>query len=339
MVCPSLGVTRRTYMQRRTFTGAACAVCAASVLPGLVRAQTGYPTKPVKFIVPYAPGGLPDTVARVVAVRLGERLGQGVFIDNRSGGNGVVAYQALLQSNPGDGHTFIVSDGSMLSITPLINKAANYRLGKDIFPVSLIARSPLFLVAHPKTGVANLQEFISLVRSKPGQFTYGSSGIGSSHHLTMEALKAALNLDIRHVPYRGSGQSTPALISGQVDFSIAALPSIAGFVQSGQAKVLASNAGSRSSQVPDVPTIAEILPGFDFSVVVGVMAAATTPQAAIDRIAKEIAEVVKMPDVIKTFDASVINPIGAGPLEYAKVIEHENEVMGKAGKVANLKPE
>jgi tripartite-type tricarboxylate transporter receptor subunit TctC len=309
------------------------------VLPDLVYAQAGYPTKPVKFIVPYAPGGLPDTVARVVAVRLGERLGQGVFIDNRSGGNGMVAYQALLQSNPGDGHTFIVSDGSMLSITPLINKAANYRLGKEILPVSLIARSPLFLVAHPKTGVGNLQEFIALVRSKPGQFTYGSSGIGSSHHLTMEALKAALNLDIRHVPYRGSGQSTPALISGQVDFSIAALPSIAGFVQSGQAKVLASNAGSRSAQAPDIPTIAEILPGFDFSVVVGVMAASTTPQAAIDRIGKEIAEVVKMPDVIKTFDASVINPIGAGPLEYAKVIEHENEVMGKAGKSANLKPE
>ncbi len=326
-------------MQRRFFARVAFGAFAASVLPGRIYAQTSYPTKPIKFIVPYAPGGLPDTVARVVAQRLTDRLGQSVFIDNRSGGNGVVAYQALLQGSPADGHVFIVSDGSMLSITPLINKAATYRVGKELIPVSLIARSPLFLVAHPKTGVNTLQEFISLVRSKPGQFTYGSSGIGSTHHLTMEALKAALNLDIRHIPYRGSGQSTPALISGQVDFSIAALPSMAGFVQSGQAKVLASNAASRSSQAPDIPAIAEILPGFDFSVTVGVLALAGTPEVAVNRISKEIAEVIKMPEVLKTFNAAVIEPVGAGPSDYGRVIGLENEAMNKAGKVANLKPE
>ncbi len=325
-------------MQRRHFAAAAGALCAACAIPAVSHAQASYPSKPVKFIVPYAPGGLPDTVARVVSVRLGERLGQPVVVDNRSGGNGVVAYQALLQSNPGDGHAFIVSDGSMLSITPLINKAA-IRMMRDLVPVSLIARSPLFLVAHPKTGVNTLQEFVALVRSKPGQFTYGSSGIGSTHHLTMEALKAALNLDIRHVPYRGSGQSTPALIAGQVDFSIAALPSMSGFVQSGQAKLLASNAATRSSEAPDIPAIAEMVPGFDFAVVVGVLAAVGTPQAAIDRISKEIAEVVKMPDVIKTFHANSIEPVGAGPAEYGKVIDHENEVMSKAGKAADLRAE
>jgi tripartite-type tricarboxylate transporter receptor subunit TctC len=322
-------------MRRRTAFAAACALCA---LPLLGMAQPAYPSKPIKFIVPYAAGGLPDTVARVVAQRLGERLGQPVYIDNKPGGNGVVAYQALLQSNPGDGHAFIVSDGSMLSITPLIT-AVSYRSGKDILPVSLIARSPLFLVAHPKTGVNTFQEFITLVRSKPGQFTYGSSGIGSTHHLTMEALKAALNLDIRHIPFRGSGQSTPALVGGQVDFSVSALPSMAGFVQNGQVKVLASNALTRSSQAPDVPAIAETIPGFDFSVAVGVLAAAGTPPAAIDRISREIAEVVKMPEVVKTFHSSVIDPIGAGPAEYGKAIERENEAMRKAGRAANLKAE
>jgi tripartite-type tricarboxylate transporter receptor subunit TctC len=185
--------------------------------------------------------------------------------------------------------------------------------------------------------VNNFQEFLALVRSKPGQFTYGSSGIGSTHHLTMEALKAALNLDIRHIPYRGSGQSTPALVGGQVDFSVAALPSISGFVQNGQAKLLATNALTRSRQAPDVVAIAETLPGFDFSVIVGVTAAASTPPAAIDRISREIAEVVKMPDVIKTFQAAVIEPIGSTPAEYAKAIERENEAMAKAGRVANLK--
>ena len=213
-------------MKRRTLAAIACAAAALWSLPGVALAQAAWPSKPVRFIVPYAPGGLPDSVARVVAQRLTERLGQNVVVENKPGGNGVVAWQALQQSTPSDGHAFIVSDGSMLSITPLVNKTMPYRSGVDILPVSLIARSPLFVVAHPKTGVSSFQEFVALARAKPGEFAYGSSGIGSTHHLTMEALKAALNLDIRHVPYRGSGQSTPALIGGQVEFSAAAIAPI-----------------------------------------------------------------------------------------------------------------
>jgi tripartite-type tricarboxylate transporter receptor subunit TctC len=326
-------------IRRRILARSTLALCALLLGAPLAMAQSAYPSKPVKFIVPYAPGGLPDTVARWVAQRLGDRLGQAVVIDNKPGGNGVVAYQALLQSQPSDGHAFIVSDGSMLSITPQVNKAATYQVGKEILPVSLIARSPLFLVAHPKAGVSNLQEFVTLVKSKPGEFSYGSSGIGSTHHLTMEALKAALSLDIRHIPYRGSGQSTPALVGGQVEFSVAALPSMAGFIQGGQAKLIASNAATRSTQAPDVAAIAEVVPGFDFAVVVGVLAAAGTPQAAIDRISREIAEVVKMPDVIKQFQAAVVEPVGAGPAEYARVIARENEAMARAGKAAALKAE
>ncbi|WP_137920649.1 tripartite tricarboxylate transporter substrate binding protein [Hydrogenophaga sp. 2FB] len=321
-------------MHRRTLATAALALC---LTPLASWAQQAYPSKPVKFIVPYAAGGLPDTVARVVAKHLGERLGQSVVVDNRPGGNGVVAYQTLLQSTPGDGHAFIVSDGSMLSITPQVNKAATYQAGKDILPVSLIARSPLFVVAHPKTGVHTFAEFLTLVKSKPDEFTYGSSGIGSTHHLTMEALKVAQNLTLRHVPYRGSGQSTPALVGGQVDFSVAALPSVMGFIKSNQVRLLASNAPARSPQAPDIPAIAETVPGFDFSVVVGVLAAAGTPQAAIDRISKEIAEVVKAPEVVKTFEGAVIEPVGAGPEAYGKVIARENELMAKAGKAASLK--
>jgi tripartite-type tricarboxylate transporter receptor subunit TctC len=324
------------HMDRRTFAALALA---ASLCPWTAVAQPAYPTKTVKFIVPYAPGGLPDTVARVVAKHLGERLGQGVVIDNRPGGNGVVAYQNLLQSNPSDGHTFIVSDGSMLSITPQLNKAANYQVGKDILPVSLVARSPLFIVAHPSTGVNTLQDLIELARQRPGELTYGSSGIGSTHHLTMEALKAALNLDIRHVPFRGSGQSTPALVGGQVHVSVAALPSIAGFVKNNQVKILASNALTRSPHAPDIPTVAETIPGFDFSVVVGILAAAGTPPYAIERISREVAEVVRMPEVAQTFATAMIDAVGAGPEEYAQVIARENELMARAGKAAALKAE
>lgn len=325
-------------MHRRTLCALALALPLA-LTPWIATAQTAYPSKQVKFIVPYAPGGLPDTVARAVAHRLTARLGHEVVVDNKPGGNGVVAYQALMQSTPSDGHSFIVSDGSMLSITPLVNKSAPYQVGRDILPVSLIARSPLYVVAHPKTGVSNFAEFVALVKSKPDEFTYGSSGIGSTHHLTMEALKAALDLKIRHIPFRGSGQSTPALVGGQVDFSVAALPSMLGFVKANQVRLLASNAPRRSPQAPDVPAIAETVPGFDFSVVIGVMSAAGTPQPAIDRIAREIAEVVKDPELVKTFETAVIEPVGAGPAEYGRVIAGENERMARAAKVADLKAE
>lgn len=321
-------------MKRRTF--ASLALCLAA-LPMLASAQT-YPSKPVKFIVPYAAGGLPDSVARIVAQKLTERLGQSVVVDNKPGGNGVVAYQNLMLGT-NDNHTFIVSDGSMLSITPLINKSATYSVGRELMPVSLIARSPLFLVAHPKTGVKSLREFVEKVRANPGAYTYGSSGIGSTHHLSMEALKADLKLDVRHIPFRGSGQSVPALLGGQVDFLFSALPSMAGFFKNNQVTLLGSNDSKRSPQVPDVPAIAEVVPGYDFSVAIGVLARSGTAPEAIRRIADDIAWVVRQPDVIEKLNAASIDPVGVGPEAYRKEIERENQAMAKAGKSADLKPE
>jgi tripartite-type tricarboxylate transporter receptor subunit TctC len=321
-------------MKRRTLTAIGLALAAA---PLLTMAQA-FPSKPVKFIVPYAAGGLPDTVARIVAQKLTERMGQAVVVDNKPGGNGVVAFQALM-AGPNDSHNFIVSDGSMLSITPLLNKSATYAVGKDLQPVSLIARSPLFLVAHPKTGVKSLKEFVEKAKANPGQFTYGSSGIGSTHHLTMEALKADLKLDVRHVPFRGSGQSVPALLGGQVDFLFSALPSMAGFVKNGQVTLIGSNDIKRSPQVPDVPSISEVIPGFDFSVTIGALARTGTSPEAIKRLSDDIAWAVKQPDVIEKFNSAGINGVGAGSDAYRKEIDRENQAMAKAGKQADLKAE
>ena len=326
-------------MHRRNFTATLLASGAVSLLPGLAGAQAQYPSKPIKFIVPYAAGGQPDVVARMLTQRLGERLGQPVVVDNRPGAGGASAYSALLQSTPGDGHAFIVSDGAMLSISPLVNKATNYKMNRDLFPVTLVGRSALYVVAHPKTGVNTLQEFVALVRKSPDEFTYGSSGIGTNHHLTMEALKSALGLSIRHVPFRGSGQSTPALVSGQVDFSVAAMPSIAGFVQNGQVKVLASNTVNRSPLTPDVPAIAEMVPGFDFATILVVLAAPGTPASAIDRISRELAEVVRQPGVVKSLNSAGVEPLGGGPAELSKALTREIEVMAKAAQSAQLKAE
>jgi len=321
-------------MKRRNLAAVALAIAA---LPFVASAQS-FPSKPVKFIVPYAAGGLPDSVARIVAQKLTERMGQSVVVDNKPGGNGVVAFQNLM-AGANDNHSFIVSDGSMLSITPLINKAATYAEGKELQAVSLMARSPLFLVAHPKTGVKTLREFVDKVRANPGAYTYGSSGIGSTHHLSMEALKAELKLDVRHIPYRGSGQSVPALLGGQVDFLFSALPSMLGFVKNNQVTLIGSNEGKRSPQAPDVASIAELVPGYDFSVAIGALARAGTSAEAIKRLSDDIAWAVRQPDVLEKFTAAGIDASGLGPEGYRREIERENQAMAKAGKQADLKAE
>jgi len=317
----------------------ASALLAAGMwLPQFASAQGAYPNRPIKFVVPYAAGGLPDTVARIFAQRLGDKLGQAVVVDNRPGANGVVAAQALATA-PKDGYTFLVTDGSMFSINPAIYKNLGYDYKRDFMPVSLAARAPLYLAVHPKVPANTLQEFIALAKAKPGTLNYGSSGIGSTHHLTMEAMKAALGLQITHVPFKGTGQSVPALIGGQVDVLFSALPSLAGFVKSGQVKLLANNAAQRSSQEPNVPAIAEIIPGFDFAPIVGVLAATGTPASAIERVSAEMALIARMPDVIATLNNAGIEPIGSSPADYGKAILGENERLAKAIVASGIKPE
>ena len=325
--------------QRRHYLHATAMLLAgALVLPSQANAQSGYPNKPIKFVVPYAAGGLPDTVARIFAQRLGDKLGQSVVVDNRPGANGVVAANAL-SSAPKDGYTFLVTDGSMFSINPAIYKSLSYDYKRDFVPVSLAARAPLYLAVHPKVSVNSLQEFIALAKAKPGTLNYGSSGIGSTHHLTMEALKATLGLQLTHVPFKGTGQSVPALIGGQVDVLFSALPSLSGFVKSGQVKLIATNSAQRSSQEPNVPAIAEVSPGFDFAPIVGVLAATGTPASAIERISLEMAQIAKMPEVILTLNNAGIDPIGSSPADYNKAILGENERLSKAIAASGIKSE
>lgn len=323
---------------RRNLLLAALVAIGASAMPFGASAQGAYPNKSIRFVVPYSPGGLPDTVARIFAQRLGDKLGQSVVVDNRPGANGVVAAQAIA-SAPRDGYTFLVTDGSMFSINPAIYKNLGYDYKRDFMPVSLAARAPLYLAVNPKVPVNNFQELVALARAKPGTLNYGSSGIGSTHHLTMEALKATLGLQITHVPFKGAGQSVPALIGGQVEILWSALPSLAGFVKTGQVKLVANNASQRSRQEPNVPTIAEVLPGFDFAPIVGVLAATGTPASVIERISAEMAVIAKMPEVVQTLNNAGIDPIGSGPADYNKAILGENERLAKAIAAANIKSE
>lgn len=333
--------------QRRTLLLASTVLAVGIlVLPGFTNNQAqaqaqspaAYPNKPIKFIVPYSPGGLPDTVARAFAQRLGERVGQSVVIDNKPGANGVVAAQALA-SSPKDGYTFLVTDGSMFSVNPAIYKNLGYDLKRDFIPISLAARAPLYLAVNPKLPVNTLQEFIALAKAKPGTINYGSSGVGSTHHLTMEAMKLALGLDITHVPFKGSGQSVPALLGGQVEVLFSALPSLAGFVKSGQVKLLASNAAQRSAQAPNVPAIAETIPGFDFAPIVGILAATGTPASVIERISAEMAAVAKIPDLIQNLNNAGVDVVGSSPADYNKALLGETERLAKTIAATGIKAE
>jgi tripartite-type tricarboxylate transporter receptor subunit TctC len=265
-------------------------------------------------------------------------LGQSVVVDNKPGANGVVAAQ-VLASSPKDGYTFLVTDGSMFSINPAIYKNLSYDYKRDFMPVALAARAPLYMAINPKVPVNTLQEFIALAKSKPGTLNYGSSGIGSTHHLTMEAMKAALGLDIVHVPFKGTGQSVPALIGGQVDVLFSALPSLAGFVKGGQVKLLATNAARRTAQEPGLPALAELIPGFDFAPIVGVLAATGTPVSAIERISAEMAVIAKTPEVVTLLGNAGIDAIGSSPADYNRAILGENERLSKAVQSANIKSE
>ncbi len=328
-------------MNRRRILAGTAAGAAGSMLASLPLSRAwaqSFPSQQIKFIVPYSPGGLPDTVARIVARKLTERIGQPVVVENRPGANGVVAATAVTSAAP-DGHTLLLTDDSMMTINPLVYKNLGYDPKKDFIPASLIATAPLFLAVHPSVPANTFAELVALIKSKPGEFAYGSSGVGSTHHLCAEAMKAALGLDVRHIPYKGTGQSVPAVVGNQVAMVFSAFPSLSGFVKGGQVKLLVVNTAKRSQFAPNVPALGEMIPGFDFAPNIGIFAPAKTPAAIVSRLADEVAKLVKEADVIQTFTTAGIEGIGGSPADYARVLEQEAERDAKAVKAAGLKIE
>jgi len=260
-------------------------------------AQSTYPSQPIRFIVTNPAGGLPDTVARIYGRHLEQRLGQPIIIENRGGGNGTIGINSML-SYPPDGYAFVVTDGAVYSVNPLIQANISYK-ESDIKPAGLLAISPLFLAAHPKVGVKTLPELIAYAREHQGQLNYGSSGVGSAHHLSMVAFLTALKLNMTHVPFKGTGESVPALLGGHVDLLFSAYPSLSGAAEAKQVNLLATASGTRSSLEPNLPSISEVIPDYDYKAIIGLFSHAQTPQAVLDKIATEIAAIAKDPDVVQ----------------------------------------
>jgi tripartite-type tricarboxylate transporter receptor subunit TctC len=300
-------------------------------------AQDAYPSKPVRWIVPYAAGGLPDLIARVLAQKVSESLGQQILIENRGGAGGITGTEAVARAAP-DGYTFLVADVGQVAINPYLYTKLPFDPDKDLTPVGLIATANLFLVANAGVPVKDFGELVALARAKPGVLNYGSSGVGSIHHLSMEVLKSALDLSIVHIPYKGTGQSIPALVGGDVALAYAALPSIAAHVKAGRVKLLAVSTAGRSPTAPDVPTVAELaIPGYDFAPEIGLLAPTGTPLAIIARMSQEVAKALRSPEVTQRFAQLDIIPVGSAPAEYAARIRAANEKYARAVKVSGAK--
>lgn len=322
---------------RAVWLGLLTAFAVAGV-PWLAHGQSQSANQPIRLIVPYAPGGVPDTTARLLAQRMQDRLGQSVVVENRAGGNGGVA-AAALASSPADGHTLLVVDTTLLSVSPLFVSQLTYNPQKDFMPVAAVARTPLFLAVNSDTPIATLKEFIDYTKARPGQVNYGSAGVGSTHHLTMEAMKSALQLDLTHVPFRGTSQAVPALLGGHVQVLWASYPNLKGGVESGRIRLLANNGLGRSFLLPELPPLADVIPGFDFVSVIGVYARAGTPEPIVRKIASDLIAVTKAPDMKPAMAALGMEPLGEGAEAFAKMITQEIETITKVVDRVGIKPQ
>jgi len=313
------------------------ALVVTPALTSTAASAQAFPSKPVKLVVPYPAGGFPDTVARVMAKALTEKWNQQVVIDNRPGGNGAVAAQTV-KAAPADGYTLLVTDGSMFTINPALYSKLEYDPKKDFLPVSALAKAPLFLTAHPSVPANTFAEFVAYVKANPGTVNYASSGIGSTHHLTAEAMSSALGLKMVHVPFKGMGQAVPALVGGQVQVLFSALPATVGFVKDNRLKLLIQNSSKRFSGAPTIPTLAEsAIPGFDFAPTTLLMAPSGTPAAVVRQLSADAAAAARSPSVAETLLNSGVEVIGSSSEELAKVLQDEAERFAKIIKTINIK--
>lgn len=320
----------------------ALTLCASviAVLASAAASAQAYPARPVRMVVPYAAGGLPDTMARLVAQRLAETLGQQFVVDNRPGAGGIGACELVARANA-DGHTLLIADTPQTAVNLALYAKLSYDTLRDFAPVGIIGTSTQFLSANASLPATNLTELIALARAKPGELRFGSSGVGSLQHLGLEALKSGLGLDIVHVPYKGTAQAVPAMLSGEVSLVFSAFPSILQHVKAGRVRMFAANTLKRSPQAPDVPTVAEVtgLQDFDYPPLIGVLAPAGTPRAVVTRLSGAIADATRHPEVAQRFTALGIDAVGSTPEAYLAQTRIDIAKYAKAVKAAGLRAE
>lgn len=321
---------------RRQVLALPLAAASALHLPGAF-AQGGYPDKPIKILVGFAPGGFTDVAARLIGQKLAESLGQPVVVENRPGANGLIASDATAKS-PADGYTLFMSSLG-LTTNPLLVERVHYDPVKGFTPISLLAMVPNVLVANPGVPANNLKELLALARSRKAPLTQASAGNGSPGHLSGALLQVMTKIRLDHVPYKGSGPAMNDLLGGHVDISFPTIPTALPQVRSGKLKAIAVTGAKRSPMMPEVPTIAEAgVPGYDTGGWYGLVAPPGLPKDIADLLSAEVVKIMKMPDVRERFISEAADPIGSNGPEMAAFLARDFKRWTQVVKAANIKP-
>ncbi len=313
------------------------AIVASLALAGGAAAQ-GFPAKPVRIIVPFAPGGAVDTVGRMVGAKLGEAWKQPVLIENRPGAGGVIGADVVAKSAP-DGHTALLATIA-LAITPSTYRKLPYDPHKDLVPLTQVTAHPLVLAANPKLGVDSFVQLIALARARPGTISYGTTGTGTSTHLLIEMLNLTLKTDFLHVPYKGDAPQVAAILGGEVQLGMAAVNSVIGQIQGGKLKPLGVTGTRRAALLPDVPTMAENgVTGFETGSWMGLFVPAGVPAEIMARFQGEVARVLALPDIRAAFAKRGFEGIGNTPQEFNARFQADAATYAKVVREAKIPPQ
>jgi tripartite-type tricarboxylate transporter receptor subunit TctC len=300
----------------------------AASAPTALKAAEDYPSRPLRVIVPFSPGGAVDGPMRVIAEQLSKRLGVGVIVDNRPGAGATIGSEAVAKAAP-DGYTLLLASQTN-AISATLYPKLGYDPIEDFAPVSLIGREPGVVVVHPSLPVKTLQEFIAYVKARPGQIDFASSGNGSGQHLFTALLASMTGMKMNHVPYRGSGQATTDLIAGTVQMAIPGTAGMVGHVKAGRLRALAVTGAGRSPQLPDVPTVIESgVPGYEAYVWMGLLAPKGTPAPIVDRLHRELTQVLATSEVKSYMATAGIEIVGSTPAEFGTFFRSEKERWAK----------
>lgn len=306
--------------------------CVCAGVP--VHAQ--YPNRPIRLVIPYPPGGPTDFVGRAVAAKLTERLGQQMVVDNRPGAGTVIAGEIIARAAP-DGYSLLFGTGGGTFLTPLTLPSVSYDPQKDFVPVAMLVISPQVLVVHPSTGARSLKELIAIAKAKPGQLNFSSVGTGTSTHLGGELLKTLAGVEMVHVPYKGTAPAMTDLIAGRVQLAFTSIPTVLTHVQAGRLRMLAIGGSKRSPALPEIPTVADTLPGFELVTWYALFAPAGTPAAIVNRLNAETAKVLSEADIQKRFGEQGLETTIMTPQVLKRYTDDDVSRWSKVIKAAGIK--
>src|SRR5687768_14222158 len=317
---------RRSEMQLAKGVLLGCllaATAAASAQTASTGSGQAFPTRPVRVVVPFAPGGATDIVTRVVGQKLNEAWGQTVVVDNRAGAGGNIGADIVAKASP-DGYTLLMTSGSIVTANPYIFRKLPYSPDKDLVAITNVASGPQIVAVHPSMPTKTLKDFIAVAKAKPRSMTYGSAGVATQTHLAAENFLFTAGIDIIHVPYKGEGPALTDLVGGQIQMVTPNLSAAIGFVQQGKLRALAVTSKERVAQLRDVPAAAETLPGFENLGWFGFVAPAGTPKAVIDKVYQDTVKVLQSADIRTRFEQLGMVPVGNTPADFARAIKDES---------------